>query len=373
MRDDFPPKKFQQNGADTDRRQDELFERLASSSLQEWNKQRRWKKNIREGQSYFNGPSDVTHPRKHSPSQLLKCKRKSFYKRLNAPEETDDPMGIFWIGSRLEEDLVMPFLEETVAETDQYVTNSIWIDFIVQTDVGKVRLKGATDPVIVTEDAEPILPFEIKTKRSVDDLRSPNGHHRAQVHAYLKGLSKKYDSTIDEAVLLYVSRADLDIQPFRVKFNQDFWKQTILPWITDVTAHQLKKELPPAEPEYDWECHYCPYKERCGEGDREYENEPPTGLLPLFDYPRCNLAGYLEVHGEKLTPHVAHQYPELADQFGVYDWTCSGCDVAFDWKELSPRQDSPPRCPRCSEEGTIRFVSGPKPKNQHPFVGDLHD
>lgn len=351
----------------------ETIHRFTPGKFKSWWRERQFVENVRNGQPYFNGPSPVPEPTRHSPSQLVQCSRQIYYQQKNAPEETDDPHGIFWTGSRFEEDIVIPFLESEIAADDQYISNSLWIDFIEPTEAGELRLKGATDPVIVTADYEPILLTEIKTKRSVEHIDQPNKHHKAQAHAYLRGLSEKYDAQLSHAVILYGSRVTFDIKAFHVHFDPEFWRETVLTWAEQHTTHRLNEDLPPAEPEYDWECKFCSYKERCGKGQREFEDEEPSGLLPLFtEYPREKLVEYLEAHeSTKLTPALAHEFSKLTDEYGVYDWTCRGCGETFAWDAVSwtPTESSPPRCPRCQDNGEVRLLSGPRPSQQQSVTG----
>jgi len=253
--------------------------------------------------------------------------RKIYYRQLNAPEEQADPQGIFWSGTKFEEELVVPYLEATVG-SGEYVRNSMWIDATCETDAGEVRIKGATDPVIVDAESEPLLLTESKTKSSVDNLDEPNTHHRAQVHAYMYGLTQKHDRQVTDAVLLYGSRNSLDVQAFHVSFDPWFWRETVLNWAEEHTQYRLNETLPPATPVFDWECEFCDFKNRCGQGDTTpFADTDPAGLLPLFDaYPREKVADYLDTEPEaKLTPALAHKYPALAESYGIYDWHCDVC------------------------------------------------
>ena len=125
-----------------------LLDTIGSVSFADWYYEREFAKNIREGQPYFNGPGRIPAPERHSPSQLLQCHRKTLYRQHNAPEEDTDPQGIFWIGTKFEEEIIVPYLAE-ITSPDEYVYNSIWVDFTCKTSVGEIRIKGETDPVIV--------------------------------------------------------------------------------------------------------------------------------------------------------------------------------------------------------------------------------
>jgi DNA-directed RNA polymerase subunit RPC12/RpoP len=352
----------------------QLTAAVSAESFEEWRQEREYAENIRNGTAYFNGPGEIKPPERHSPSSLLQCHRKVTYKQLNAPAEQADPDGIFWIGSRVEEDIACPFLQALVSGSDFYVTNSIWIDFTATTEAGDLRIKGETDPVIVDADAKPLILTEIKTKDSVGDLDSPNSHHKAQTHAYMKGLSEKYDRNVTNALIIYIGRTGLDMQVFQIAFDPVFWRRTVLSWAEEHTTYRRQGELPPAQPEQGWECTYCSYRERCGKGDWEYADIGPKGLLPgVTTYPKPKVVDYLEGHDDaKLTPALAIEYPELCDQYEVYDWECRVCGQAFAWDDIEwdSAASTLPRCPDCSETEPIGLLGGPQPANQ--VGGDDH-
>ncbi|ARS89335.1 CRISPR-associated protein Cas4 [Natrarchaeobaculum aegyptiacum] len=327
-----------------------LVNEISGERFRDWYREREFRRNIEDGKPYFNGPSPVPSPRKHSPGQLLQCHRKIAYRQHNAPAEKPDPAGIFWFGSQFEEDLVLTFLREAVVDNHEYVSNSLWVDFTVQTDTGKIQIKGETDPVIVDSDGEPLLLTEIKTKQSVDNVRSPNRHHRAQAHAYMKGLSEKHNRKVTEAVVLYGSRETLNVKAFHIEFDPWFWRNTVLAWTETHTSYRLDEELPPANPEYGWECSVCSFRDRCGQGNATYESVDSVGLLPLHEYPREEAIRHLESHEDaKLTPTLSDQYPELADRFEVHDWRCERCDKSYPYDSVDWTGDlsEPPLCPSC--------------------------
>ncbi|MFB6198528.1 MAG: Dna2/Cas4 domain-containing protein, partial [Halobacteriaceae archaeon] len=205
---------------------EELVASVSGDDFAEWYRKREFRDNIRNGTPFFNGPSRVPDVGRHSPSKLLQCHRKILYRQQNAPEETTDPTGIFWFGSQFEEELALPFLQEAVTGDQTFATNSIWVDYTVDTKAGEIHIKGETDPVIVDADGVPLLPTEIKTKSSLSHVTSPNQHHEAQLHAYLYGLSQKYDRQVTDGVLLYAAREDLEVKRFHITFDPHFWGAT---------------------------------------------------------------------------------------------------------------------------------------------------
>lgn len=337
-----------------------LLKRLSADRYREWYRERQWRQNIENGQAYFNGPGTVPSPSRHNPSQLLQCHRKMMYRKENAPAERPDPRGIFWFGTKFEEDLLFPFLRQNVTGTDTYVQNSIWIDFTVETTTGELRIKGSTDPVIVDTDATPILPTEIKTKSSVDNITEPNRHHRAQVHAYLVGLTEKFEREVTDAVLVYGSRESLELKTFHIEFNPEFWNEIVVEWAEKHTQYRLDEELPPGDPEYDWECRFCSYRVRCGKSDTDHHDCGPSGLLPGYDdYPRDTVVEYLQDNPtEGLTPSLAREFPDLAKEYEVTNWQCNRCSSKINWDEVDVSGD--PLCPNCAERGEISALSLPQ-------------
>lgn len=347
----------------------ELIERITSEQFESWYHEREFRQNIENGTPYFNGPGKAYPSERHRPSSLLKCHRKTVYQQLNAPEEQDNPQGILWFGSRFEEDIALPFLREAVTGSDTYACNTLWVDFTVETPAGEIRIKGATDPVIVDRDSKPILLTEIKTKSSVGHVESPNEHHRAQAHAYMYGLAEKYDQNLTDAVILYGSRESLNVKACHIEFDPEFWANRVVEWATTQTEYRLDDELPPAKPEHDWECEFCSFRHRCGEADTPYSDTGVVGLLPLYaEYPKTSLVEYLKAHdGAKLTPTLAHRFPELADAYAVFGWSCSSCGTTYEWDAVEWVHDGidPPICPNCRTNSELCYLSGPSPSDQH--------
>lgn len=329
---------------------DQLIDRIDDGCFEGWYRERVFRRNIQQGQSYFNGPPSVPAPERHAPGSLLQCHRRRYYAQLNAPKERTQPHGMFWFGSTFEERIAIEFLRDVAQSEGAYVRNDLWIDFDVETDAGTLRIKGATDPVFVDAESNPLLLTEIKTTSAVENIEEPREHHLAQVHAYLYGLSEQYDG-IDEAVLLYTDRETFESRPFHVCFDPTFWSESVLTWASDHTTYRLSEELPPDNPRYNWECSYCDYAHRCGRRDETEANDSsPEGFLSNFEYPREQVIEYLEAHDDStLTPTLAEAYPELTETYDVSRWTCEACayQVPFDAVD----EDERIQCPQCRSRG----------------------
>jgi len=342
---------------------------ISQQSFAAWYDERQVEQNILEGQAYFNAPSPPKDPEQHTPSKLLQCHRKASYARQNAPREGPSPEGLFWVGSAFEENIIVPYLQD-ITPDEVYVQNSLWVDATITRDGTEVRVRGSTDPAIVTETADPVFLTEIKTTSSLEHLDEPKEHHKAQLHAYLHALAETNDIDKIDGLLVYGSRKTLDIRTFQIRFDPEFWER-VVEWMIAQTEYEQEGELPPGTPEREWECNYCSFKHRCGQADTPFTDTGYTGLLPMFDeYDRENLIEYLDAHvdgGAKLTPTLAHKFPDLADTYGAYDWSCPRCSETFSWDAVDWDGDTsnPPFCPTCIADDELLTLSGPGPTEQH--------
>jgi CRISPR-associated exonuclease Cas4 len=87
-----------------------LIESISNKSFRDWYHEYQYAQNFREGKPWRNSASCQKPPNQHNPSQLKQCHRKIYYQRLNAPEERAEPHGVFWLGTRIEEDIILKWL-----------------------------------------------------------------------------------------------------------------------------------------------------------------------------------------------------------------------------------------------------------------------
>jgi len=174
-------------------------------------------------------------------------------------------------------------------------------------------VKGMTDPAIVTADAEPRIVTEVKTTSSIEYLDGPHAHHRAQLLSYLYALRAEYDHPID-GLILYADRTTFELRVYHIQFDPMEWWTEIVPWMIEQTEYRENEQLPPAEPERDWACEYCSFKERCGEGEKEVSDMGPKGFVPGVEYEREAVESHLDAQPyTDLTAVLESQYPDLAE------------------------------------------------------------
>lgn len=347
---------------------DSLVRSITPTTFQTWYKEQQFSENIRTGRPYFNSPPSVKAPEEHTPSQLFQCHRKIYYRQLNAPEEREDPDGIFWTGTKFEEEVVLPYLED-VAGDEAYVRNSIWVDYTVETSVGEVRIRGMTDPVLVDAESKPLLPTEVKTKQSIANTTEPNDHHIAQLYAYLEGLSREWNTEIRDGLVIYADRTTLEIKVFHVQFSEKRWERLVQSWVEKHTQYRLAGELPPADPVFGWECNFCSFKDRCGKGSNTgFKDIDWAGFVPGYtEYPREKVVEYLLAHPQaKLTPTLATRYRDLVEAHGVHDWRCEASTHTLGFEEVDWNGDtqSSPVCPTCASKGILAQLGDPTPEDQ---------
>lgn len=359
----------------------DIVDTIDEEEFGDWYRERQYAENIREGKSYFNQAGYVAPEEKHNPSKLLQCHRKVFYKNQNTPVEDDSPHGIFWIGRKFEDEIALPFLEETARDihSDNYVTQDMYIDYDIEVEGVDLRIRGETDPVITDDQGAPLVVTEIKTTGYIDNKRGPNAspdeRHKAQLHAYMAGLSRKYDSDIHKGLIIYGERDSFEMAVFEIDFDEDFWEDRCLEWAQTQTEFRLNDKLPPAEPEQpSWECKYCDFRQRCGQNDEyDWEDTGIEGFVPLTMYPIDEVREYLDAEanrGANLTPTLANQHPGLVGDYDVFDWICSDCGDTFDWDAFDwdvTADDAllnPPSCPGCAEDYGDLPLRGPLPETQ---------
>lgn len=372
---------------------DDLPELSSESFTEHWFEQTA-KRNAQENHPERNDPGHSWPVGRVEPHQLGNCHRKWFYQWLNAPKESPDPHGIFAMGHFIEEDVIEPWLADTVEPTYE-IRNAIHVTTDVATvdteqirqtdpepstdsqpvtipdsiqvtqpqpgepvpaadaDSLSVRIAGSTDPAVCDPETDEIVALtEVKSTGSLNRITEPKRRHLLQIHAYLKALD------IETGYFIYVDRDELlDPKVFEVTFDEAVWER-VTDWAMDTLPYALNGELPPADPPQSWMCDYCEYQNRCGKGRSNLGGDMGvTGFVPgLSKYPKHMVVNHLEAHPEVgLTPTLASTYPELTDEHHVVPWACPRCDQEFDHTDdhfQSFEQQTgfeTPYCPVCEE------------------------
>lgn len=328
--------------------------------LPEWKNNKQTRQNIEAGNAHYNTPAAPPEASVFRPNRLLQCHRKQYYRDHNAPKESAAPAGLYFAGSKLEEELLLPYLRDQVSNWSEslYVANSLWIEETLTVAGTSVTIRGSTDPVVVKRNGTPTYVTEVKSKAELPESPTASPHHRAQLHAYMAGLSAKHDCEIRSGAVIYVSRKTLEMAVVPVSFDEDFWEDIGI-WMATLAEARAQERLPPAEPEHDWECSYCSFANRCGQAsETAVADRPPTGFVAGVAYPRRAVEAHLDAYPDVALPAtLAVQYPDLAEAFEVAYPYCPTCDREIRNLDGIDLQSGTPLCPHCAEEGTIAELS----------------
>lgn len=381
---------------------------LTADAFGEWHHRNEQQRNTEEGYHHRNDPTYQPDPESHGPSKLLNCHRMAYYEAANTPREEELPYGIFKFGHDFES-YIEEFINQELAPATSFVRNVEHVEY----DIGDCTVGGSTDPVIFSGPSEPAALFEIKTTKNISFVEKrdeADRRHRAQAHAYARGLQAKYNlESPPKLFYIYGDRESLEIFATTEQFDAEFWEETVIPWIKRDTRYRKGDSLPPkVDPDGDlaYMCSYCDFKERCGNyepeskpphGDDYVESVddywwddtianhmmdqlsdmPPVGFIPLKKHPEGAVISHLATYPDvPLTPTLATQYPELVEgawptptdieqKWGiaptrhVADWTCPACAVKFPFGSFNweGNYENIPQCPHCGDS-TLR---GPLP------------
>ncbi|MDS0243102.1 MULTISPECIES: PD-(D/E)XK nuclease family protein [unclassified Haloferax] len=320
--------------------------------------------NIAEGYPERNDPAYVPDDGQISPHTIGLCHRKAFYRRFNAPEEERDPHGIFWQGKTFETDALQPFLEEKHGV--EHITNGLEVEYS-PAGIEDILITGSADPTLLDADGTPRTQYEAKTQRSGALKKdSPSDHHYKQLHAYMAGLG------VTDGILAYMDRTTNRTKFVDAPFRADVW-QEVIEWARQQTDYVRGRELPPAEAEQSWECRYCDFKHRCGDTEKPASDMGWQGFAPLVKYPRPKVEDHLTAWDNvKLTPTLAHEFPDLAEEHDILPWTCGECGGEFEHDSVEWDCDlaNTPYCPTCRAEDDLCYpLRGATQAEQFPNPG----
>ena len=343
-----------------------VADRITPSAFDAWYTKRRRRENARLGKFHRNVPTGPPPEDVVFPSSLLCCHRKQYYREHDAPAERRPPHGHFWVGSNVETEVVLPFLEAAVTETTEYVRNSRGLAAPGETGTDEVRHSGSTDPMLPTSEGRILLPTEVKTVADVGSTSLPREHHRAQLHAYLHGLSASTGESIDAGLIIYLGKSDFSLAPFFETFDEAFWTDRVVPWMEAHRAYRTASGIPPATPEQAWECDRCEFRHRCGKTDGPVSDAGPAGFVPTVRYPRSEVEYLRRDPDVALTPTVAGAYPDLAAGTDVREWACPACGtrVEFGTTDWDGDPENRPVCPSCTSAGEYVPLAGTPPSRQ---------
>ena len=212
-------------------------------------------------------------------SEVWYCKRKwwySFYDTTSrSVDNPDDVALIRWAESgNIHHDHVAKAIEYVInedydeAKMPMFVIPEQSYTFMVDLEQG-IFLHGRVDNLVFFPEMS--LLVEVKTRKSVENMKSPTQHHIPQFQLYLAAATAQY------GLLLYEGRDNLVTRSFLIKRdNKEIHR--LLKRVKSQHGLIAMKMLPPAESKLPltrraWECGRCKYKKQCDEAEKEKKKE----------------------------------------------------------------------------------------------------
>jgi len=241
---------------------------------------------------------DDYQPGVYWPSEVWRCIRASYLRRVDKRPPTQQTIGYTTLGNILHTWVAQTlqaagdtgvdkgYAEKRApghwtGEVESEVNVRIPIEYVTSTGREHLVLSGRMDNVVILKrrpteargggggrtgvTAQQTLIVEVK---SVAGYRAPQSEadelpfkeHRAQLNCYLKAYPYA------QGVILYVSRRDLEMREYPVRYDETLWLETEAR--LRILHEYLKRGVtPPPEAKMDprrhWECAHCPYHDVC--------------------------------------------------------------------------------------------------------------
>ena len=195
-----------------------------------------------------------------SPSSFGACFRKQYWNRLdvtpiNPPDARS--LRIFAVGH-----IFHSFIQDKILADNPDIKKEVLIKNKEGDVLGYADLVNENE--VIDIKSQHSKSFWWMTQKDCD-IKKEKFNNWLQVMWYAQELGKKY------ARLVFVSKDDLCIQEYKLPFDE-YWKNEILKELTILRGFWEKKELPPAEPRYQYskkegkpkECElYCQFRDLC--------------------------------------------------------------------------------------------------------------
>lgn len=212
------------------------------------------------------------HPRKEGvywPSEIWDCARKVYFERVVMDPATEETLKFGALGNILHEYLASVLKKMSDKYGGYRVSAEVQVK-VAHPELEGVYLSGRVDdlieltwPAFNGESSTRSVLIELKTVSRLsksDERLLPKKEHVAQINLYL---SNYKDAA---GVLIYVSRANLDMMSFTLTFDRSLFQET-MERVKTIHGFLSSKIVPPAEakesPKTRWMCSHCQYAEIC--------------------------------------------------------------------------------------------------------------
>jgi len=190
---------------------------------------------------------------RYYPSEIAGCMRKTYFSYKN-PKQADVKLNrIFEAGNMLHE-----FITEVIKSEKNPEIELIRSELPIEIKEKDFIVSGRIDNLVLVKIDNKMALVEVKSIKFLP--KEHKKEHEVQLQLYMKALG------INEGVILYIQKDNLETKTFDIKFNKKIADKII------ERFHELHKALtqdrmPEAEAKQDkekeWMCDYCNYREEC--------------------------------------------------------------------------------------------------------------
>jgi len=176
-------------------------------------------------------------------THLIYCPRKAYYD-LTAPQHYDDEQILrYSLGLAWQDRLTLPNPNRS------FHVNGIWFT-----------------PDGYVESEEGIIPIEAKLTGAKTKPPEEMPHMLEQLKGYCALLGSKHGILVVLHVRGNYRDRKIELKTYRVEFDEEELERTVEELVRrkeELERCLRENELPPASPQYDWECTNCYYAELC--------------------------------------------------------------------------------------------------------------
>ncbi len=192
---------------------------------------------------------------KYYPSEIGMCLRKIWYS-YKFPQEVEPTMlKIFEMGN-----MIHDFVVEVLKSEKNPHVELLKSEFPFKVKVDDFVISGRIDDLILLKTNGTKLLVEVKSTGDVGYINEPSPHNVAQLQLYLHFLK------IENGILLYVDKRNLQSRVFNIKYDEKIANKTI-DRFKKLHKHLVSNTLPDPEgrifPEMNWMCRFCEYRDKC--------------------------------------------------------------------------------------------------------------
>lgn len=202
---------------------------------------------------------------RYYPSEVGYCLRKVYYSYKYPKEVKSDLLRIFEMGN-----IVHDFVVDVLKSEKNPHVDLLKSEFPFKEQIEDFVISGRVDNLILLKQNGKQILVEVKSTSNIDYIDVPQPHNVIQLQLYLHFLG------IEDGILLYIGKKDLQSRVFTVKYDKEE-AEKIINRFKKLHLKLKNNELPDPEgrifKDMNWMCRFCEYRERC------YE-QTPGDILP---------------------------------------------------------------------------------------------